>query len=278
MRYFVLRCKHCQKEYTYCTYGNGPIHGTEEGCSMEYCAECQKAIDDALGKIPVKFRHEFVPIDEPQLYPVFQGIKDAAKNEIVKNFSEGICFPSAFRLHCCGDYDNIDEYVHKGILYRVEWNDYEPDNLHVSVDMEYDIENKTLTGKPWKCDENDSYRHGRNSSKDLSRTFKNSMHIAPMEGPTGLLFFNDCIQNIDFTEYIPCNKNKKEHILRSYTYCQTGKAIKTDARVGHGADNKKIIFDDGIDVEKLIDFIEYEYTVEEYEDENVVYYKGIHVK
>ena len=51
MQHFRLRCKHCYKEYVYCTYGNGPEYGTEAGCSREYCAECQKAIDDALGKI-----------------------------------------------------------------------------------------------------------------------------------------------------------------------------------------------------------------------------------
>ena len=31
MQHLILRCKHCHKEYTYCTYGNGPEFGTEEG-------------------------------------------------------------------------------------------------------------------------------------------------------------------------------------------------------------------------------------------------------
>ena len=35
MQHYRLRCKHCGKEYTYCTYGNGPEYGTQEGCSME---------------------------------------------------------------------------------------------------------------------------------------------------------------------------------------------------------------------------------------------------
>ena len=48
MQHFLLRCKHCGIKYTYCTYGN------EDGCSMEYCGECQSAINKSLDKIPKK--------------------------------------------------------------------------------------------------------------------------------------------------------------------------------------------------------------------------------
>lgn len=56
MEHFILRCKHCHKTYTYCTYGN------DDGCSMDYCGECQTAIDKALGNIKVKFEPKFVEI------------------------------------------------------------------------------------------------------------------------------------------------------------------------------------------------------------------------
>ena len=64
MQHYRLRCKHCGKEYTYCTYGNGPKYGTQEGCSMEYCAECQKAIDKALEAIPRRYVVEYTLLDD----------------------------------------------------------------------------------------------------------------------------------------------------------------------------------------------------------------------
>lgn len=274
MEHFKIRCKHCQKEYIYCTYGNGPEYGTEKGCSMEYCAECQKAIDDALRKIPLKFRHEFVPIDEPLLLPVFQKIKS--------NESE-YRFPTFTRMFCRGNYDNIDEYIHDGIIYRVEWDDDKPEGLHVSVDMEYDIENNKLTGKPWKTDEKDRYRHGRNSSKDLSCSLEKFTNektpVTPMEYPTGRLFFNDVLWDSKCDQSLTFIKAKKEkHRLCSYTYSQKGIGIKMDVKHGYGVDKKKIIFDNGVDPENLIDFVEYEYTVEGYEDEGSIQYKNIHIK
>ena len=48
MQHWKLRCKHCGRTYTYCTYGN------DDGCSRDYCGECQTAINNALGKIPKK--------------------------------------------------------------------------------------------------------------------------------------------------------------------------------------------------------------------------------
>lgn len=278
MEHLIRRCNHCQKEYTYCTYGNGPEYGTEEGCSMEYCAECQKAIDDALGKIPLKFRHEFVPIDEPLLLPVFQEIKS---NEA--KYPPGLCWRTLTRMFFCGKYDNIDEYVHKGILYRVEWDDDKPEELHVFVDMEYDIENKRLTGNPWKTEEKDRYSHGRNSSKMLERAFKKFANenppVAPMAAPIGQLFYNDLIWDLKCNQSpTPIKTKKEKHRLCSYTFSQRGVGIKIDAKRGYGTDKKKIIFDNGVDPEKLINFIEYEYTVEGYDDESTIQYKNIHIK
>ena len=58
MEHILRRCKHCNKEYTYCTYGNGLNWGTEEHCSMDYCGECQTAINNALSNIPKKFSYQ----------------------------------------------------------------------------------------------------------------------------------------------------------------------------------------------------------------------------
>ena len=66
MQHIYRRCKHCNKEYLYCTYGNGPDWGTEKYCSMDYCGECQKAIDDALSKIPERYSYkmELIPKED----------------------------------------------------------------------------------------------------------------------------------------------------------------------------------------------------------------------
>ena len=66
MQHIYRRCKHCNKEYLYCTYGNGPDWGTEKYCSMDYCGECQKAIDDALSNIPERYSYkmELTPKEE----------------------------------------------------------------------------------------------------------------------------------------------------------------------------------------------------------------------
>ena len=105
MEHWVLRCKHCQKEYTYCTYGNGSQYGTEEGCSKEYCAECQKAIDEALGKIPLKFKPIEEEIKDDDLLQELLAIKENTKAN---------AFPSMSKLVISMGFDFIDRYTHNG--------------------------------------------------------------------------------------------------------------------------------------------------------------------
>ena len=89
MQHYRLRCKHCGKEYTYCTYGNGPEYGTQEGCSMEYCAECQKAIDEANYK---QGYHDAVEKAWPFVYSMYQVGRDnltpLTKDEFIKAMEE----------------------------------------------------------------------------------------------------------------------------------------------------------------------------------------------
>lgn len=158
MQHFILRCKHCQKEYTYCTYGNGPEWGTEEGCSQEYCAECQKAINKALEVIPVKFKPIPVEIDKPELFDILDKIKEEDdKKDYLKMTSITL-----------GEYDNIDKYTHDGKTYYIEYNDDTPEERHLFVEMEYDILKKEITKHYWRADNYcDSYIHGRNIHKDM---------------------------------------------------------------------------------------------------------------
>ena len=280
MQHLILRCKHCQREYTYCTYGNGPEYGTEEGCSMDYCAECQKAIDKALSKIPVRFQGKFKEINEPRLIPLFDKIKSACDEK--RKSPDGIEWPALTQIMCCGDYDNSYKYTHEGITYRVEYNDDTPDEKHISVEMEYDIKNKKFTGNLWKGEYKDSYLHGRNTSRDWERKFRKLTKIepCPMSEPIGKLFFLDFDHgNNDFEWDVVANrqtpKKKKEHELHSYTIVREGWQIKSDVEHGYACDRSKVVLV-GFTSDSLIDFIKYELTVESYEDENIVYFKDIH--
>lgn len=271
MEHFILRCKHCHKEYTYCTYGNGPEYGTEEGCSMEYCAECQKAIDNALGKIPVKFEGKFQPIDEPLLFPLFDKIREDIKK---KQEDDYFNLGGLTKIYCCGDYDNCDTYTHNGLKFNVEYNDDAPNDRHVSVEMEYDLTEKKFTGKPWKTDAKDSYIHGRNTAKDFARAVKDKIYEPKaMSEPTGKLFFNDFMWDV-----VPTIKEEpkpKEHKLHNYKTHANGAHIKFDYENGQGCEHKRVVLKN-IDKNSLIDFLEYEYVVEYYEDEDIVYYTDIH--
>lgn len=274
MEHLIRRCKHCQKEYTYCTYGNGHKYGTEDGCSMEYCAECQKAINDALGKIPVKFEGRFQSINEPRLFPLFDKIREDSVKDSYFNLG-GIT-----KVYCCGDYDNCDTYTHNGVKFNVEYNDDTPNDKHISVEMEYDLIEKKFTGNPWKEEYKDSYIHGRNAARDLKRKLGEikEIDVNPMSPPTGLPFFNDVLWDV-----VPPNKevpNKdsqkpKENKLHSYKIHANGAHIKFDCKNGWGCEHKRVVLEN-IDENSLIDFLEYEYVVEYYEDEDIVYYTDMH--
>ena len=91
MEHIARRCKHCNKEYTYCTYGNGPDWGTEEGCSMEYCGECQKAINDALARIPEKYSCKMELIQDKD-FDYINKMIDFEKEKHRKEVTNGVRF------------------------------------------------------------------------------------------------------------------------------------------------------------------------------------------
>ena len=271
MQHYILRCKHCHKEYTYCTYGNGPEYRTEEGCSMDYCAECQKAIDGALGKIPVRFEGRLQSINEPRLLPLLDSIREKVEGKLEEGYFN---FGKLTKMYCCGNYDNYDTYTHNGLKFEVAYNDDTPNDKHISVEMEYDLTEKKFTGKPWKGDYEDSYIHGRNTSRDFARAIREkTFEPKAMEPPCGNLFFNDFMW--DIVPPIKEAPKPKEHKLTSYKTSNSGIKIKLDCEHGYGSEHKSV-FLENVDKNSLIDFLEYEYVVEYYEDEDIVYYTDIH--
>jgi hypothetical protein len=177
MEHLILRCKHCQKEYTYCTYGNGPEYGTEAGCSKEYCAECQKAINAALKVIPVKYKAVLVEINDPEVLETLKKIKEADdKKDYIK-----------MTAVTGGMYDVEDCYTHDWKEYWIKYNTETPEEKHLFVAMQYDILKGETTKKYWKADKGgDSYTHGVSMTKTLM-----SMKVNPvnMIEPLGKLFF-----------------------------------------------------------------------------------------
>ena len=262
MQHYILRCKNCQREYTFCTYGNGPEYGTEEGCSMEYCSDCQKALDS----IPKKFEPREFEIKEPMLLTLFDKIRDENQPK-VKAELNGNQLPFIVSIPDRDNYDIIETIQHKNKLYRVKWDEDKPDKKHIFIMMEYDILNKKFTNKVWRYDGEDSYNKRHNTSKMLMKTLMENratelFPVKDMDKPSGLLWFVEpVIQKIE-----PKEQPKKEHILRTHELEGDGLHIKLTVK--HGWYKTKVKLAKGIKVKNLIDFVDYKYTYEQYDDED----------
>lgn len=272
MQHFILRCKHCQKEYTYCTYGNGPDYGTEEGCSMEYCAECQKAIDKAFSVIPVKFKPERKEIKEPLLLELFSKIREEEqqkkKEEEEKN---KIGFPVICYSTDPDNYDNIETYIHKNKKYQVKWNDKTPDKKHLFVFMEYDILKGCFTKRPWRYDEKDSYSFHRNAwkmmLKPLTENDTKPIPVEPMSMPIGNLFFMDWDSTQQKREPFVYAPKPPQHVIQIHTSEATGECVRLTVK--YGWYQTKVKLAKGVTIKNLIDFVDYKYTYEKYDDEDI---------
>lgn len=257
MQSYIIRCKHCQKEYS----------TSEDGASMEYCPECQRAIDNALSKIPVKFKEKQIEIFEPMLFPLFDRIR---KENEEKQKNGEIGWPGVIGLSGPFDgYDNMDVFIHNRKKYAVKYNDETPEDRHIYVSMVYDILNEKFTNQPWGYDTGNEYVHYRNVMKDMTETlFVNQI---PMESPRRDLFFVDALSEWTLHDTAiqdtPIDRTQKEHTLKT-RFCEgTGAQIKS--HIKYGWYKTTVNAANGIDIEKLIDFVDYKYVYQQYEDENV---------
>lgn len=261
MEHIKLRCKHCQKEYTYCTYGNGPEYGTEQGCSMEYCAECQKAIDKAFANIKVKFEPRYIEIKPTfGLDKLLEGIKEQPTDSSIFTFN----------VYCNGDngYDNVEEYTHNGKRYHVEYND--GGEKHYFIQVEYDIENqKYNTEKPWRTDgNNDTYTFYRSLHRHTEKMTAALANLKPrnLEPPLGKLFFNDIIWDIE----TPKTKETsiKPHVKDTWHYKMNGTEIRM--RLIHGQGDSRVRLGKGIKEKDILGIMDYDVAFEQYQDENII--------
>ena len=268
MQHFKLRCKHCHTEYTYCTYGNGSEYGTEEGCSKEYCARCQKAIDNALAKIPVECQPKYMEIHDPRIFEMFERVKKNYKESVKKNPIEGLVFETL----SMSLYDNTETYIHNGIEYKVEWDDDTPEDKHVFIYAEFNLAIQSFTGKPWRKDGIQEFYSHRKCLK-LKHLSELLDIEKPMEEPSGMIFYTDPrIDAFDFGDIETLFEKKPEHIKRIHTSDLTGFSIKVQS------DTKKFNCSDTLDMTNLENILMYECTFEKYDDEDKSTLIGIKVK
>lgn len=242
MQHLILRCKHCGKTYTYCTYGN-----TDE-CSMEYCGECQSAINKALNDIPIKMIQKYKEInDEGNL---IINMLDSIRNNC--NYT-----PMTYWSNT-DPYDNTDIYYHNNILYKVCYNDNNTDDKHIYILCEYDCVNNKFTNNVWKTDvSEDRYSHHKN----IKHEFLNLKDIpeGKIDMPNGNIMWFDMIEkNVDETPKI-------KHKLYRYTIKENGSYIKYKFR--GDIENYIYINKTKININSLEDAQIYSCTYEYYLDE-----------
>lgn len=209
MQHIYRRCKQCNKEYVYCTYGNGPDWGTEKYCSMDYCGECQKAIDDALSKIPERYSYkmELIPKED---YDYINKTIDVQYQEYKKEISSKVF--ELYQIYMENEYDFVEGCYFDYIYYTrgIKKNG----DIEIKQSMEYDLINKKLTGKKYRF-----YDMPCNQYKPLTLmkfpTAEN-IKVEPLEPPTGKLLF-------DIPEWEVITNDENENDGTGKCNCEDGK-------------------------------------------------------
>lgn len=146
MEHIIRRCKHCNKEYTYCTYGNGTNWGTEESCSMDFCGECQKVINDALLKIPQKFSYKMELIPDKDFDYINKCI-NSEKEKYIKEITDRVRFATA-SFYPGDEYKDV-EGCYINYIYYIR-GIKENGDVEIKQSMEYDLISQKLTGKRYR--------------------------------------------------------------------------------------------------------------------------------
>jgi len=272
MEHIRCRCKHCYKSYSYCTYGNGPDYGTEEGCSMEYCGECQTAINKALAKIEVKYKPKYKEImPSLGLDKIMADIKEKVLKE--RENEAYFKFPTLISYDDEG-YDNVETYTHNGKTFRIEWNDKTPDDKHMFIQMEFDIKAKNFTGRHWEAKTNEDtfseHKSGRAMLERALEKFKESVERAPFPLPSmsptmGSLFFMDPI--FDWDIKIPESRKRiPRHKLRTWKETKSGKLIRSLCMPNNGYVVSFDLAEKEV-LKQLNDEVDYTLDVQKYDDE-----------
>ena len=191
MQHFIRRCKHCGKSYTYCTYGNGPEYGTQEGCSMDYCAECQKAIDDALAKKSIRIVKKYTIVDAKEI----ERISKIFEEEKEKYYSAPK-FLNLRKMIPDWNYESVELcYIDRTEYYKcVEYDG----TILYKVAVEYDIIEGNFTGKNYF--ENDVHNGYVPVAQFKFPKFNSEVKVKPMTPPKGDLFYMEPKWNVELND------------------------------------------------------------------------------
>lgn len=184
MEHIICRCKNCQTQYTYCTYGNGPKYGTNEGCTGEYCAECANAIAEALHKIPRKYtgiRQQITDPDElERIYSIFEKCKEKYYNQRTIHMARLIgdlgyekvegCYINRVEYHICTTVDGI---------------------IHIYAEKEFDLVKDEYTGRYFFKNDNPHEQYFLIQQLKFDFFKKDKMAEMSIPEPTGKLYWND---------------------------------------------------------------------------------------
>lgn len=146
MQHLELRCKHCGIRYTYCTYGNS------DGCSKEYCGECQTAINEALSKIPKKITKRIDYITDKAEKLRLDSVFDIEKkryetNHLLKEESSH-SFPELIPVIGNWGYKSVECCYINGVEYYRCYN--EDGTFDIKAAKEFNLINKEYTGELYK--------------------------------------------------------------------------------------------------------------------------------
>lgn len=183
MQHLKLRCKHCHKEYTYCTYGNGPRYGTEDGCSMDYCAECQKAIDYVLSAIPQKCRPYYSLVTDSETKEKLEQLF----NDERKKYKES-CRINAAKLVGDYGYESVEECTSNFV--KCIRGVKKDGTVEFKIEKEYDLINKTETDKLYS-DPTNNKRQEYTPITQFRMPTKDELTMKPLSPPSGKMFWLD---------------------------------------------------------------------------------------
>ena len=234
---------------------------------MEYCADCQKAIDEALGKIPKKYTWRWLDI-----CPTLGLLETLAetKEKVEKARNESFLPTAVPNDFFYSPYDNVDIYVHDGVEYMVVWNDSTPNNKHVLVKMEYDLTHDCFTDNAWRVGEREAYRHIRPFKLKVSEA---TSMAPPMDPPLGKMFYFGPVDS----ELPKVEKRKPRHIRREYSKVYDGATVKR--MLTNEYETRKCRNGcPGVNPDDLYDFINYECIFVKYDDEEFETFIKIRVK
>ena len=163
MIHYLVRCKHCGKEYSYQASGYG-CHDLYNNDT--YCPECYKAMILALEKIPIRYIPKFRDINETKLnitYDVLLPIKQKYIEDTNKNnFPIAVKYlPTTFKNGVNGlerdDSYYEEEYIYNYYAINVIWYKNKPNDKKIFILSEFDNIEKCFTNKFWYKNEKDKF-------------------------------------------------------------------------------------------------------------------------